>query len=118
MTEREKAARALGAVTSLAGAALAAFPYQIGTFTCRSSKAPRASIIRVLGGRYVVQGLAEAAWPTGSMLKTACAVDVLHAASMVATASVSREYRRASSVSLMLAVTSAVCAAVLARNGR
>jgi uncharacterized protein YjeT (DUF2065 family) len=110
--------RAVGVVTVVTGAALAGFPRQIGTFTSRSAALPPESIVRILGGRYIAQGLAESLSPTRRVLKTACGVDVLHAGSMVALAAVSRQYRAPALVSMMIALTSAACTAGLARRGR
>jgi hypothetical protein len=118
VTEHENVVRAVGVVTVVTGAALAGFPRQIGAFTGRSAALPPESIVRILGCRYVAQGVAEGMSPTRRVLKTACAVDVLHAGSMVAVVAASRQYRASAFVSLMLALTSAACTAGLARNGR
>ncbi len=62
---------------------------------------------RVLGGRHLVQGAAEALAP-GHLRRTYAGVDLLHAATMVALARSDRDRRRAATVSAAVALGSAV----------
>jgi hypothetical protein len=77
---------------------------------------PPAWLVRVLGGRLLVQGLLEYMWPRRSVVLAGAAVDTAHAASMVAAAALLPAYRRTAIASAAEATLSAVLGATLARQ--
>jgi hypothetical protein len=76
-----------------------------------------AVVVRVLGARHLVQGLAGllATWRPAALL--GAGIDGLHAASMVGLAVVDRGHRRAATVSAVVAVGFALAGSWAARGG-
>jgi len=70
-------------------------------------------IIRILGVRTLAQGTAEYLRPSRDVLILGVAVDLAHAASMVAAATVWPHYRRAALISAGSAATSAALGALV-----
>jgi hypothetical protein len=114
----EGAARLLGLATGVVGGSFLAVPDSIAAKAGGSGTAPPALIVRVLGGRYLLQGAAEAIFPTRRVLAAACATDGLHAITMIAAALAWPRYRNAACASLALALTSAACTGGLLAGGR
>jgi hypothetical protein len=110
--------RALGAASAITGSLLVVETGPITRSISGSGAVPPQSIVKALGGRYLVQGVAEMLRPTPRTMWTSCAVDGLHAASMAAAALIWPRYRNAALASLLLAVTSASSAALLAVRTR
>ena len=73
-------------------------------------------MVRLLGGRQLLQGAAVLIRPAPALVIGAVAVDVLHAASMVAAAVIWPGYRRAALTSAAVAGTSAVAGALILRG--
>jgi hypothetical protein len=73
-------------------------------------------IVRVLGGRLLVQSIALGLRPSRSMLRVGATVDLLHAASMVGLAIGTARYRRPALFSGLIAAGSAV--AMLSQDHR
>lgn len=77
---------------------------------------PSAGVVRVLGSRYILQGVAQLARPGAAVLGASVIVDGLHAASMFGLAAFRADYRRPALVSAAVATAAATVAAVAARN--
>ncbi len=78
---------------------------------------PPPTIVRLLGSRYLIQGAVQTMLPRRDVWKISCAVDVLHASTMVAAALARPQYRSAACASLLFAVTSATCTGALVHRG-
>jgi hypothetical protein len=87
--------RALAVVRLLLALLLVARPAQVGRAVAGSDAGPPPSwLVRILGGRLLVESLAEFARPTPAVVRVGAAVDAAHAASMLAL-SVAPSHRRA-----------------------
>ena len=73
-------------------------------------------MVRLLGGRQLVQGAAVLIRPTLLLVIGGVAVDALHATSMVAAAVVWPRYRRAALTSAAAAGSSAIAGALIIRG--
>ena len=73
-------------------------------------------MIRILGGRQLLQGTAVLIRPTALLVIGGLAVDVLHATTMLAAAAIWPGYRRAALASAAIAGTSAVGAVLILRT--
>ena len=117
MTPRHPATRGLWRVTGVLSAAWGCYLLSRGDTAWRSltGHAPEPAeefAIRVLGARHFLQGGFEAVAP-GRLPKTLIAVDILHAASMVALAAESPSHRRPALLSAAVAGSSATALTVL-----
>jgi len=74
------------------------------------------NVARVLGGRQLLQGLVTARRPTRRILRIGAAVDVLHAATMVAAAAASVGPRRLTVASATLAAAFSAAGATQSRR--
>ena len=93
-------ARVLGAGTCAAGALTLLRPDALTRAVAEPDHSgPPTWIVRVLGGRQLIQGVAILLAPTPAVVDVGKLVDVLHASSMLALAAVSPRYRRAGLVS-------------------
>jgi hypothetical protein len=72
-------------------------------------------VVRILGGRLIVQGAVTTRYPTDGVLSIDMKVDALHAASMLLSAVTMPRYRRSAMSSAVVAGGS-VLAAVAARG--
>jgi hypothetical protein len=99
------AARIIGAGSVIVGVALLAAPGRVCDLVSNTGARPT-GWVRLLGARYLAQGVAQLRWPRPAVLRGSAAVDGLHAVSMVALAAASPTYRRL-----------AVCSAALASAG-
>jgi hypothetical protein len=101
--------RGVAAVQGGVGALLAARP-DVAVARCgiRSPNTPPAWVVRLLGGRMVLQAGAELLRPTPDLALTGALVDATHALSMVGVALISRRYRRGAVISAGIAAASAV----------
>ena len=79
---------------------------------------PPAWLVRVLGGRSVLQAAATALVPGPTVLLAGAAVDATHALSMLPVVIVSDEYRRVAAASGAVALVSAAAAAAAARSAQ
>jgi hypothetical protein len=79
---------------------------------------PPSWIVRVLGARTLTQAVAEARWPSSTVLRLGALVDLLHAASMLAATRIWPRYRRAALASAGSAGASALAGALLVRSRR
>src|SRR3954451_12241429 len=91
------------------GAALLARPVPVAA-TAAGTPVPPAWLVRVLGGRQVLQQLLGLAVPTPAVTRAAAGVDIVHGSSMLAAAVVWPRYRRPTLVSAAAAAASAVLA--------
>ena len=103
------AARVWGAATAAVGAAALLRPRTVAEAVSGGGSAPDPAVVRVLGGRQLLQGTAVLIRPAPLFVIGGVAVDVLHATSMVAAAVIWPGYRRA-------ALTSAAVAGSLRRR--
>jgi len=98
----------LATVQCLLGAALLERPDRIGRAVGGGvESAPPSGVLRVLGGRLLLQGLAALARPDARVARLSAGVDATHAASMLFVAAGVARYRRAALISAALAVGSA-----------
>ena len=74
------------------------------------------TVDRVLGSRYLVQAIVSQAVPTARVLILGAAVDLLHAASMLALAGVSRRRQSAALAEAVAALGFAAAGALAARR--
>lgn len=107
-------ARLLGAGQAALGAALLARPDAVTHAVCASAARPRTAIVRLLGGRMVVQGAVTAARPHRRLVLAGAAIDLAHAASMVAAIRVAPPYGRAALASAATATAFALAAVAVA----
>jgi hypothetical protein len=77
---------------------------------------PPPALVRVLGGRQVLQSLLLLAAPSRPLVRAAVTVDAVHAASMVAAALIWPRYRRPALTSAGVATASAVVTATAGRR--
>ncbi|MGR7025825.1 hypothetical protein [Geodermatophilus sp. URMC 62] len=108
------------AVSSLlqfgSGAALLARPRAV-TAAVAGDPVPPTWVIRLLGGRQVLQQAVVLALPSPSVARAAAVVDGLHAVSMLAAAVVAPRYRRAELTSAAVAVVTSAATALGAPAG-
>jgi hypothetical protein len=113
--------RLIGAATVALGAVLVTRPEAVAK-TAAGGSTPSVAVVRLLGGRYLVQGVAQLARPRSSVLGISAVVDGLHAASMFALAAYRADYRRPALLSAAVATGSAATTVVqalrLRRTGR
>ena len=105
-----------GAATAAVGATALLGAQRVAKAVSGGSGVPDAAVVRLLGGRQLLQGIAVLIRPTPTLIIGALAVDVLHGVSMVAAAVIWPGYRRAALTSAAVATTSAVAGA-LSRHG-
>lgn len=119
--QRRPGLRSLAGAQCVTGALLLARPHTVGHAVAGDGTAPAAWVLRLLGARLVVQGLALLIDPGRGMAKAGAAVDTVHGLSMAAMAAGSRRYRRAALISAVAAVASAgaaVSTGFATRGGR
>lgn len=110
------ASRVFGIVNAATGVVTASRPEWVAkTVRGSTGKPPDRRIVRVLGLRQALQGLATVAAPSPRLLTLGAAVDLSHAASMLPVAAIRPESRHAALISASLAATSAATAIVLLR---
>jgi hypothetical protein len=104
-------ARIWGAATAVVGAATLLRPADVARLVSGPGSTPNTAVLRVLGGRQLLQGAAVLIRPAPMLVIGGSAVDVLHAISMIAAGVISPGYRRAALVSAAVAGASAAAAA-------
>ncbi len=109
------AARIWGAATAVAGAVSLMRPYTVAGLVSGNGPTPDAAVVRILGGRQLLQGTAVLIRPAPLLVIGGLAVDVLHATSMLAAAVIRPGYRRPALASAAVAGTSAVGGALILR---
>jgi hypothetical protein len=102
------AARTWAAATAAAGAVTLFRPHTAARLVSRAGSTPDAAVVRILGGRQLLQGTAVLIRPAPALVIGALAVDALHATSMVAAALIWPGYRRAALTSAAVAVAGAL----------
>ena len=107
--------RVWAAASAAAGAMTLLRPHTVGGLVSGTGPTPDAAVVRVLGGRQLLQGTVLLLRPTALLVIGGLAVDVVHAASMVGAAVIWPGYRRAALASAAVAGTSAVAAALILR---
>jgi hypothetical protein len=103
--------RIWGAGTAALGTATLLAPQTLGKAV--GGAAPDPAVVRLLGGRQLVQGAAVLIRPTHLLVIVGVAVDILHATSMVAAAVIWPGYRRAALTSAAAAASSAIAGALI-----
>lgn len=110
-------AAAVPVAQCLLGAALLSRPARIGSaLSGTRASAPPPWVVRLLGGRLLVQGAATLAQPGAATASVSAAVDATHAASMVFVAAVSHRYRRAALINVAIAGASAAASTKIATS--
>lgn len=104
------AGRALGAATAVMGGAFLIWPHVLANRFSGGRSAPDNAIVRVLGGRQLLQGVAQVARPVPDVVLGGIVVDVIHVASMLILSVLWPNYRRS-------ALSSAAIATVAAASG-
>lgn len=107
----------LGGLTVALGAGLLLQPHRLARWICGSRGLPDETIIRILGGRELLQGAVQIAYPEKGLLAGGIAVDVLHLLSMLSLAAVWPTYRRAALASAAMAGISAGAGAAILVSG-
>jgi hypothetical protein len=107
----------IGASNAALGVILLATPSRVGDYVS-DNDVPPIGWVRLLGARYVAQGVAQVAWPRPAVLHAAVVVDSLHALSMVALAAASPTYRRSASFSAAVAIGGATANVLAARHAQ
>lgn len=100
--------RALAAANFAQAAVLLAQPPAVLRVIVGDHDVPPSWIVRVLGIRTLAQGLVESLRPSRRLLRVGVAVDLTHAASMLAAARVWPAYRRVALTSAGSAAASAI----------
>jgi hypothetical protein len=109
------AARLVACVDVMLGTLMVVRPDRIARATA-SSAVPPVAVVRVLGSRYLVQGLTELVRPGPTVLALSSGVDGLHALSMFALAAARADYRRPAMSSGTVATVRALVAGSIARH--
>ena len=104
------------AATVAAGAVMLLRPHDVARLASGTGSTPDAAVVRILGGRQLLQGIVLLIRPAPLLVVGALVVDGLHAASMVAAAVIWPGYRRAALTSAAVAGTSAVAGALTLRG--
>lgn len=113
------AARGWGAGTAVLGAAMLIGPRAVAGVVSSGASAPSATLVRVLGARQLVEGVAVAVFPARRLVVTAAAVvDVVHATTMVAASRWWPRYRRPALASAAIAGLSAAAGALITERLR
>lgn len=108
----------LAVVTAAAGAGLLAQPHRIAGWFSPAGSVPADAVVRVLGGRQLLQGAAQLARPTPDLLLAGVAADVLHLLSMIAAATAFPAYRRPALTSAAMSGMFAAAGARIFSSGR
>lgn len=98
--------RILGASQLALGALLLIAPRAVTGALAGEEMRPPVVVVRLLGGRLLVQGAVLARYPSDRVLSIAVMVDLLHGASMILAAGAMPEYRRSLLSSAALAAVS------------
>jgi hypothetical protein len=109
--------RLIGAANLALGIVLVTRPDSVASAVADGS-VPNAGVVRLLGGRYLLQGSAQLARPGVAVLGTSVVVDGLHAASMFGLAAYRADYRRPALLSAVAATVAATVTALAARHLR
>jgi hypothetical protein len=110
--------RVLAGATAAFGSLLVLQPRGTAKRFSGSGAVPDDVIVRVLGGRQVVQGVVQFTRPTPGLVLAGVAVDVLHLLSMVAAAVIWPTYRRPAVASAAIAGASVGAGVVILSTGR
>ncbi|ACV80000.1 hypothetical protein [Nakamurella multipartita] len=113
-----RAARTWATVTAAAGAVTVFRPQAVARLVSGTGPTPDTPVVRILGGRQLLQGTAVMIRPTQALVTGAAVVDVLHATSMIAAALIWPRYRRAALGSAAVAGASAAAGALVLRGAR
>lgn len=109
--------RLIGTANLALGAVLLGRPEAVARAVADVS-VPNAGVIRLLGGRYILQGSAQLARPGAAVLMASVLVDGLHAASMFGLAAYRADYRRPALLSAAVATGAATVTTLAARHLR
>jgi hypothetical protein len=100
-------------LTTAAGALTVFRPQAVARLVSGTGFTPDTLVVRILGGRQLLQGTAVLIRPTPALVLGAAVVDVLHATSMIAAALIWPRYRRAALGSAAVAGASAAAGALI-----
>lgn len=116
--EQQRLARLLGGCHLGQAAVLLAQPQALLRAITDDHEAPPSWIIRVLGVRMLLQAASETLRPRPNVLCLGVAVDLTHAASMLAAAWIWPRYRRVALASAGSAAASALAGTLIVRRWR
>ena len=108
--------RIWAAATATAGAVTLVRPQAVARLVGGTGPTPDAAVVRILGGRQLLQGTIVLIRPTPALVIGGLAVDGLHGVSMVAAAVIWPSYRRAALSAAAFASASAVAGALILRG--
>lgn len=101
-------ARILGGATTAMGAAFLIWPHALANRFSGGRSTPDNAIVRVLGGRQLLQGAVQVAQPKPDVVLAGVAVDLIHAGSMLVLSVLWPAYRRSALSSAAIAAVSAL----------
>jgi hypothetical protein len=110
VSEAKNVLRLLAVGRCIGGTALVLRPNGIARALSAGQPLPPAGIVRVLGGRMLVQGILLLAEPKRPVASAGVAIDAVHALSMITVAAVLPRYRRVALISAGEATLSATVA--------
>lgn len=114
MTATGRAAgRLLGAGTAVMGCAFLVWPHALADRLSGGRSTPDNTIVRVLGGRQLLQGAVQVIRPAPDVVWGGIAVDLIHTASMLVLSALWPKYRRAALSSAAIATVSAAAGAAV-----
>lgn len=110
--------RVLGAATAMMGGAFLLRPRALADRFSGGRSTPDDAIVRVLGGRQLVQGVAQIARPVPSVVLGGIVVDLIHTASMLVLSALWPTYRRSAFSSAAIASLFAAAGTAVLINDR
>jgi len=116
--DQQRLTRLLGGAHLGQAAVLLAQPHAVLRAITGDHGAPPSWIVRVLGTRILLQAAPETIRPSPTILRLGVAVDLTHAASMLAAARIWPRYRRAALASAGSAAASALASLLIVRGRR
>ena len=115
---RNAVTRSWGLASIGVGVAFLVRPHTLAGLVTSGRHTPDDTVVRVLGGRQVVQGALITRDPTPLLVVGGTVVDALHASSMLAVAAFWPRYRKAALTSAAIAGTSGIIGAAIVLDDR
>ena len=115
---RRSLARVWGVATAAMGLGFVIRPHVLAGMATSGRHTPENTVVRILGGRQLLQGSMIALEPTPLLIAGGTVVDGIHVSSMLVIAMLSRRYRKAALTSAAVAGASGLAGVVLVIDGR
>ncbi len=112
------AGRALGTATAVMGGASLLWPHALAKRFSGGRSTPDNAVVRVLGGRQLLQGTAQMVRPVRDVILVGIVVDVVHVFSMLVLSVVWPQYRRSTLTSATIATLSAAAGTAVVMTDR